>query len=228
MENPCENNRTKFVEDINKLCKKCPYAIEINEGIENQIVYELRVKREILTQEQFKKFTDVEIESASKAIQKQLLWKRQHKNIDSENIYFPGVFRTYLWNIERIKAINKFVGENPYSEDEVKKTDPPFYPKVGALFAQGFIKQEGFDYVYKQTKFESCRKLSEYIKNNILETKNSINQYINDTLHSSGEKNIYESKTMLKATLKYCKKNNIKMTQQFIEKLHNHNIDTKL
>ena len=96
-----------------------------------------------------------------------------------------------------------------------KKKEFPFYPKIGALFAQGLIKKVGFNYYYKNILFESTTQLAEYIKSDILKTPNSVKQYVNDTIMETGTKNIYGNLNMMRKTIIYCKDNEHIITEEF-------------
>lgn len=134
-------------------------------------------------------------------------------------------------NLEEIKSIQvldefkKLITElidlsnNNFEVKKNKNTKTLFYPKIGALFAQGLIYKKGFVFKYKDEEFESLSKLSNHIKKDVLKTENEVRQYIGDTLSNSGSKNIYSSKTMINNILKYCKENNINnITDEFKKK----------
>lgn len=93
----------------------------------------------------------------------------------------------------------------------------PKYCEIGSLFAQGFIHKKGFNFYYKELKFEDCSKLSRYLKNEILNIKTDIRQYIDGTLKEQ-TKNFYKSKIMMRNIIDYCKFNNIEITEDFQSK----------
>lgn len=96
--------------------------------------------------------------------------------------------------------------------------DFPKYCEIGSLFAQGYISKNGFNFYYKELKFESAKKLAEYLKDEVLKIDTDVRQYINDTLTDNGQKNFYRSKGMIKKVFSYCEANNIKTTQFFQSK----------
>ena len=91
----------------------------------------------------------------------------------------------------------------------------PFYCKVGALIAQGFVYKKGFDYFYKNEKFESASQLSKFVTENILTEGKAVRQYINDTLSESGIKNFYKKPKQLKVIISYCEQEGLSITPEF-------------
>ncbi|WP_117881973.1 hypothetical protein [Aureibaculum luteum] len=119
-------------------------------------------------------------------------------------------------------------GEN-FNYNNLKEKETivyPFYCEIGALFAQGFItiEKKGFnnDYKFKGESFSDISKLSIHIKKEILKTEKAVRQYVNDTLQDAGQKNFYNSKTMMNKIAVYCNERNIETTTDF------QNIYTKL
>jgi hypothetical protein len=112
---------------------------------------------------------------------------------------------------EQLKIWGNFL-----SGSEIEKA-PPFYVQIGALFAQGFISKQGFNYNFKDEKFKSATDLSNHVQKGVLKTKKSVRQYINDTLNNSGQKNFYASQTMMNGTIKYCKSKSITVSNEFSE-----------
>lgn len=96
----------EFKTDISQLCEKCPLTELILEGIQNQIIFQAREKQEILTPEQFKKYINDEIKNAEEAMQKIFLIERQTM-YDKNDPYRKTRIKTYIWNKERIKALNQ-------------------------------------------------------------------------------------------------------------------------
>lgn len=110
---------------------------------------------------------------------------------------------------------NRIIKNTP----EKNKSKPKFekYYEVGSLFAQGLFIKKGHKYYFKNKSFDSITSLSKYITDDVLKTKSSIKQYINDTLNprdTPGNKNIYTSHRM-KKVIDYCKEKSIKITDEF-------------
>lgn len=96
-----------FISDISKLCDKCPLPSLINDGMKDQITFQAQEQKEILTTEQFNNYLDEEIKSATKEMESVFLKesrKKEHKNDKGRAIRIQH----YIWNKERIKALNKF------------------------------------------------------------------------------------------------------------------------
>ncbi|MFB9056663.1 hypothetical protein ACFFU9_07895 [Mariniflexile ostreae] len=91
----------------------------------------------------------------------------------------------------------------------------PFYCEIGALFAQGFIYKIGFDYYYKEMKFESINKLSKHVEKEILKTNKSTRQWINDTVQNTGIKNFYASNNRMQNIIEYCEIKGIEIKPDF-------------
>lgn len=96
---------TEFKTDISKLCTNCPLTDLINEGIKNQILFQAFEQKDILTDEQFKDYIEAEIKNAKNAMQQTILLERQHKD-DKNDPYRVNRSKRYIWNKERIKALN--------------------------------------------------------------------------------------------------------------------------
>lgn len=145
-----------------------------------------------------------------------------NKNIETWGFYNGIIYelREFIkLNAELCKDIDKC---NSYNEhDDINNF--PFYCKIGALFAQGFISKKtlkgiGSEYFYKEEKFNTPNQLSIYIKNEVLKTEKQVKQYINGTLKENAEKNFYNNKRLMKNTIEYCNENNIKITPEFLSK----------
>ena len=99
-----------------------------------------------------------------------------------------------------------------------------FYCQIGALFVQNLIykkrAEDKLNYVYffKDEQFVNANQLSKYIKKDILDTEQSVNQYIRDTLNDNDTlQNFYKSKTKQINILQYCKDHGIEiLNEKFI------------
>jgi len=97
-----------------------------------------------------------------------------------------------------------------------------FYCQVGALFAQGIINEIKDEFYYFGKCFPNPNQLSKYIKEDILTTEKKIRQLISDTINdSSGQKNMYKSKTMMKNTIDYCNYKGLNIIEEFLNKYEN-------
>jgi len=95
------------------------------------------------------------------------------------------------------------------------KSEYPSYVEVGALFAQGFILKDKETFFYRTLKFTTCSALSIYIKNEVLNTENSVRQYVNDTINGHGQKNFTSNKTMMKNIVNFCKSKGYNIKKEF-------------
>jgi hypothetical protein len=98
----------EFKTDLSELCEQCPLKEKIQQGIQDQIVFQAEEKKRIYTESQFTKYVTDEISSAEKSMNKVfLLEKQQHGSNDGLR---KNRIETYIWNKERIKALNKHLG----------------------------------------------------------------------------------------------------------------------
>jgi hypothetical protein len=103
---------------------------------------------------------------------------------------------------------------------KVTEKEFPFYCRIGALFAQGFITKSskkgiGYVYFFKEREFENPSQLSKYIREVELKTSHNVKQYVNDTLYENGVKNFYGNKRHMKNILAFCKEKNFQITSDF-------------
>jgi hypothetical protein len=96
----------EFKVDLIELCSGCPLTELILNGIENQIIYDANIKKEVLNNEQFEAYLNSEIGSATKSITETLLNQKKHNTIDPNNYYLQVRVKNLIWNKERIKALN--------------------------------------------------------------------------------------------------------------------------
>lgn len=111
MENYNTCTTTIFKTDISELCSKCPLADLIHNGIKNQIIFQANQVREISTDNQYKEYIDSEIKNAQKAMQGIFLTEQQNKDYLNDPHRKDRV-EIYIWNKERIKALNATLNEN--------------------------------------------------------------------------------------------------------------------
>lgn len=160
---------------------------------------------------------EVVIEEISK-----LEWKlSQEKYILHYLKELPNFIHYWVAN-KRQEFENEFVAEITEKRKVTVSKPFPFYCKVGALFAQGFISKKKFECFYNDgtlnKSFKDISKLSRYIQKNILKTESIIRPYINDTLSVEAElkaKDFYKSKGMMKNIIEYCKMKNFTITSEF-------------
>ncbi|PWE00998.1 hypothetical protein [Marinilabilia rubra] len=128
---------------------------------------------------------------------------------------------------ERNKADQPTELTGNQQDEKEKPKEPPFYVKIGALFAQGCIKKSK-SYFYltenntdtgteKETMFTTVSDLARAVQS-MLGTKKQVRQYINHTLNHQGTKNFYDSKRMMEKINLYCEENGIKTTPEFKER----------
>jgi len=98
----------EFITDISKLCDKCPLPLLITNGMKDQIIFQAQERKEILTTEQFNNYLDTEIESATKAMESVFLTESQNKEYKKDP-HRANRIQHYIWNKERIKALNSFI-----------------------------------------------------------------------------------------------------------------------
>jgi hypothetical protein len=102
-------NAKEMKTDLSQLCESCPLAEKIQKGIEEQIVFEASEQKEILTESQFKNYLNTEVLDAQNAMKDVRLFEMQDKGSGVENQSFQSNrTKVYIWNKERIKALNGF------------------------------------------------------------------------------------------------------------------------
>ncbi|MFD1144551.1 hypothetical protein ACFQ4C_25715 [Larkinella insperata] len=95
-----------FRADLLELCPKCPHFESIRTKIQDQIVFQARQNKDILTEKQFDEYLDAEIKNAQEAMTKTHLFELQSES--KEDPYRSGRILSFIWNKERIKALNSF------------------------------------------------------------------------------------------------------------------------
>lgn len=97
------------------------------------------------------------------------------------------------------------------------------YIEIGILLVQGHIKAstekaKGKTYYYKNKSFPSGNKLSNFLKENIIENNISVRQYINDTFNDDNKtgtgKSLYQIKRF-NSIISHCKINKIDILSEF-------------
>ncbi len=105
-----------------------------------------------------------------------------------------------------------------HKQNKTVLKEPHFYCKIGALFAQNFIrcgKGINHSYYFKDMVFPNPNQLSEYIKREVLKCEKSVYQYVSDTLNDNdAPHNFYQSVTKTKNILQYCKDEKIKVINE--------------
>lgn len=102
----CDKNN--FANDISKLCEHCPIKSEIQQGLIDQIEFQINIEKELCTKDDFKKYLDRQASSASEGMERaQVGIIRDHgKNLAYE--VMESRVKTYIWNIERRKILKKY------------------------------------------------------------------------------------------------------------------------
>lgn len=103
--NPCKCE-LEFLIEKQLLCNDCNIKTEIENGLINQIEFQVNEQKEILTKEQFNKWLDNEISTIQNSIKKLSLQKLQCEK--GQITIFKNIWnRTYIFNKESIKVLNK-------------------------------------------------------------------------------------------------------------------------
>lgn len=130
-----------FKKDISELCDKCPLVNIIQQGIENQIVSQVKERQELLTPQQFKSYLNDEVANAQAAMQRVDLVEKKSED-DKADPYRNNRSEIYIWNKERIKALNQFLmhvtvlsGKTQLILEEFEKHK-----------LSNFVKTKGFEY----------------------------------------------------------------------------------
>lgn len=101
----CTANEFKEV-----LCNDCPLLALIEEGMQTQILPQIRDQASLLTKDQFKSWVATEVASASNAMQEARL---ASINNEAEAKYSAGAWnKLYHWNKDRISVLNKALSES--------------------------------------------------------------------------------------------------------------------
>jgi hypothetical protein len=107
MYNQCTTK--EFKTDISQLCDKCPLLIEIPKGIEEQIIFQAKEYFSI-DPKTILQYIESEINSAHNAMNQMLIESKR------EGAYLNNISKIYIWNKERIKALNTFKENIPKKE----------------------------------------------------------------------------------------------------------------
>lgn len=94
----------EFKTDISELCEQCPLKDKIEQAIQDQIIFQAKEKKQIYTKSQFDKYIENEISAAEKSMNKVFLIEKQQGSANDN--YRQNRIETYIWNKERIKALN--------------------------------------------------------------------------------------------------------------------------
>lgn len=97
-----------FKMDLAELCSNCPLPKMIRDGIESQIIFQAKLKHEILTVEQFGDYINAEVKNAQEVMQRVYLLEQQNADYKTDP-HRANRSQTYIWNKERIKALNTFL-----------------------------------------------------------------------------------------------------------------------
>ncbi len=187
--------------------------IDLKQFIQEKLNYLILSYKPLMTKDQMNEMVDtmIKIELHQELLE---ILKEDRRRTPEESKEHH--INTELYNLRVAAALLESLIENIKESTNSKKKIDLFYPKVGALFAQGFIRKEGVLYFYKDLPFVSSGKLSTYIQDEILSTKSSVRQYIDGTLsEGTAEKDFYNSFTMMKKIIEYCDSNNLSITDDF-------------
>lgn len=160
-------------QDISELCQDCPLPGLIKEGIEQRTIAQAEALQHALPPAQFKAYLSREIEAAAKALATLMQLAQR------PGALFPNITKQFLWNKERIKALQAFL-----QPEAAKPGQPAAYgegladvvrdalekrrlldggkfagqtsPHVKALFA--VLRQKG--YLPKKSRIQAARMLS--------------------------------------------------------------------
>ena len=144
-----------FKTDLEHLCTRCPLKSEIEKEIENQIIFQANERKSILSKELFIQYLLDEIKSASDAMERQYLLEQQQRGN-----YRESRIKTYIWNKERIKALNQFLApssspkqKNYYTYEWLGKADEDL-PQLHRLMKKfiGLTTITEFKKIFLKTK----------------------------------------------------------------------------
>lgn len=225
---------TEFKRDISELCPNCPLTELINEGIKNQILFQALEQKEILTDKQFKKYINAEIKNAKDAMQNAVLNERQFMNVQNDP-YRVNRSRSYIWNKERIKALNNIsvikLNENLELQEKSKKV----IEGLNKYKFRSFIKQKGFEEskIYSLINNHSGKELMPYTIALLNELK--FLSYFFNEFHKNKTEGINSLKVIFEVDARRIKGNvnilNPKSTEdemQYTSHLHTENIQKEL
>lgn len=119
----------EFKTDISELCENCPLTDKINNGIENQIIFQANIKKEILPPDNFLEYIYSEINSASEVIDRVYSIELRNKEYNINDQQRANRIELFIWNKERIKALKSFIPEDTNSPSNKKRNlqnDPSF------------------------------------------------------------------------------------------------------
>lgn len=148
---------TDFKKDISELCECCPLAERIETGLINQIIAQADIQREILSEADFEDYLRSEIKKAQQAMEKAFLIEQQNKD-NQNDLHRKDRILHFLWNKERIKALNKFLGDKKGSGIKNKGQE-----KVPKTFE---------DLFYKPELIESCVNVLKIVEPPLLSSDN--------------------------------------------------------
>ncbi len=104
--NPCKCE-LEFLTEKQLLCTDCSLITEIENGLINQIEFQIKEQQEILTKEQFNSWLDDEISNIQDSIKKLTLQKLQCEK--GKITIFKNVWnKIYIFNKESIKVLNRY------------------------------------------------------------------------------------------------------------------------
>ncbi|RXR16312.1 hypothetical protein EQG63_11870 [Flavobacterium amnicola] len=125
--------------DISELCKNCPLTDIIKDGIESQIIYQAKQQKEILTIEQFREYINSEIKNAQTSMQKTFLTEQQNREYLKDK-YRINRIKNYIWNKERIKALNSVSNSHNLEERTIK-----IISNLNEYNLLSFLAEKGYD-----------------------------------------------------------------------------------
>lgn len=134
-----------FRKDISELCEHCPLTELINNVIKEQIVDEIKEKKDTLPEKQFKTYIEKEIDNASKSMSATKITELQNKDYKKDTLR-PNRIRNYILNKERIKVLRKYL-KNDNNDNSTEKTgfnsdftNTELIELIAALYATKRIK----------------------------------------------------------------------------------------
>jgi len=120
--NYCTSNT--FKTDISQLCEKCPLVNKITNGIKDQILFKAKEQQSILTDIQFQDYINAEILNAQDAMKVATLEEDRRTKYSPQSHkdhYLKNRIELYIWNKERIKALNNL---KTFPEQHTEKPKP--------------------------------------------------------------------------------------------------------
>lgn len=169
-----------------------------------------------------KDFIQKAIKELRKTITNIIVNSTAHQNPQED----PSIMQ-YVYGFVEYSKLHKNQYPNIFVGTDNNNFDKFNYPRIGAFFAQGFIKKEKGIFYFKDETFKVADRLHERISEEIKKVfgrdikPGSIKLYVSDTLSGKNtDKNFYKNETIHLNTVKFCEAHNIPITEFFLNILN--------